>query len=202
MKAERLNGVARRIQLQKAEEDERAHQDRCDRKIDDSEITVAKNEEEYDKQLLTLSSGFLLLSLAFVRDIVHTDRAVYCGLLYGSFISLAVCVLLVLASYQVSNLGQYKARNYWREQKGEDRTRPFPYVYATIIWVFNIAAGTVFFIGIILCTTFVIINIHREIGMSENRIPPPSDVVKKGAPVKVPPPPPKQQTPTQPSPKK
>jgi hypothetical protein len=207
MRSQSLQRLARRVELKKAADEKIVDQALCDKEIDEIHATINKNQEEYDKQLLTLSSGFLLLSLAFVKDIVHTDQAIWRGLLYGSFVTLGFCVLLVLASFQVSIFGHDKAKDYWENRKDGDAKLLFPYGFAKKIRLLNIATGVTFMLGIILCMAFVIINLHREATMSNKpiakdglntRVPAPLDVLQKGANMKVPPPPPKQQSTTTP----
>jgi hypothetical protein len=196
----------RRVELKKAAE----HRANCDKEIDLAHETICKNQEEYDKQLLTLSSGFLLLSLAFIKDIVHTNDAIYRGLLYGSFVSLLVCIIVVLFSFQMSNAGHAKAQLYWENQRDSDGKIPFPYGHAKVITWLNRFSGLIFVVGILLSMSFVITNINHEASMNDQRkgtndgapmrIPMP-EKVEKGQPMKVPPPPPPKQS-TPPSPPK
>lgn len=175
------------------DKDADAHKAECNKEIDDAHATINKNQEEYDKQLLTLSSGFLLLSLAFIKDIVPTKEAICRGLLYSSFIVLSACVLAVLASYQISNIGLSKAKEYW-ERKRDGDPIPFPYGYAAAIRLWNIVSGLLFFIGIVLSVSFVVVNLHQEAVMPEKfvkvqegaqmKTPSSGDVVQKGANIK------------------
>lgn len=58
--------------------------------------------DEFDKSLLTFSSGALGLSLAFIKDIVPLATATRRGLLYASWISFAVCIMATIFSYPPS----------------------------------------------------------------------------------------------------
>ncbi len=83
------------------------------KEIDDVYATINEDQAEYDKQLLTLSSGFLAVSLAFIKDIVPLKDAELLWILYLSFILLAFCIVSVLFSYQFSIAGLFKAKEYW-----------------------------------------------------------------------------------------
>jgi hypothetical protein len=59
----------------------------------------------------------------------------------------------------------------------------------TIRWL-NVATGVTFMLGIILCMSFVIVNLHREASMTNRittgdglniRVPAPGDVAQKGS---------------------
>ena len=47
------------------------------------------NSENYDKAVISLSTAFLGLSLAFLKDLVPIQRAEWLWLLYGSWLALA-----------------------------------------------------------------------------------------------------------------
>jgi len=175
---------------------EAAHQAECKEEIGISYTNIVKNQEEYDKQLLTLSAGYLVLSMSFIKDIVHLDQSVSRGLLYASFILLAACTILVLLSYQISNQGQYAAKEYWEDQKGKDRKMAFPYGYAQLIRVMNWGTGILFCAGIVSSVAFVIVNLHHQAAMANQvlinatsgpkTIPPPPPTKPPGAPLKEP----------------
>lgn len=192
--------VAKQIRLKEEADAVAARKAECTKEIDEAHTTINKNQEEYDKQLLTLSSGFLVLSLAFIKDIVPTENAIYRGLLYSSFVVLSTCVLAVLASYQISNIGLSKAKEYWEHQREGDILTPFPYGYAAFIRRWNIVSGLLFVLGIVLSVSFVVINLHQEALVPDKFVKvqegaqmktiPSGDWAQKGANVKAPPPPP------------
>jgi len=193
--------AALRIQLKWDAANLAARNAECAKERDEAHASINKNQEEYDKQLLTLSSGFLVLSMAFIKDIVPTEHAVDRGLLYTSFIVLSFCVLAVLASYQISNLGLTKAKEWWERRAQSTVDEPFPYGHAKFIRGWNFFTGLLFFVGIVLTVSFVVINLHQEAVMSEKvvrvqegaqmKTVPSGGWVQKGATVKAPPPAPK-----------
>jgi hypothetical protein len=197
MKRVGLTAAARQARLKREVEADAAHKAGCTKEIDETHATINKNQEEYDKQLLTLSSGSLLLALAFIKDVVPTDQAIDRWLLYASFVVLTICVLSVLASYQISNAGLSRAKLYWENQRDGDKQMPFPYHRAEMIKRWNFFSGIAFSFGIILAMCFVIINLHQEAILSDQRsrttdgqqvkIPASGDWAQKGANIKAPP---------------
>ena len=58
-----------------------------------------KSQEQYDKTLLTLSTGALGLSFAFIKDIVNISSATNINYLTGSWICLTLSILCILISF-------------------------------------------------------------------------------------------------------
>jgi hypothetical protein len=164
----------------------------CEKEIDATYANVLTNQEEYDKQLLTLSAGYLVLLMSFIKDIVPLNSAIWRVLLYSSFGLLAGCTILVLVSYQVSIHGHFAAKDFWENQKVGDGKRLYPYKFATFLRVLNLLTGLAFCLGIIFSVMFVVINIHHEATMTPqptavrtfNPVPP-----SPGLPMNPPPPP-------------
>jgi hypothetical protein len=167
------------------------------KEINDVYSTINENQAEYDKQLLTLSSGFLAVSLAFIKDIVPLHSAELLWILYLSFVSLALCIVSVLFSYQFSIAGLFKAKAYWDNMLAGKKDTKFPYTYADRIKVVNKASGILFLLGVSSLVIFVILNLGREATMPNKwsltqdgsyiRVPPSGEKVEKGAHIKVPP---------------
>jgi hypothetical protein len=103
--------------LEKDNSGDQARVDECNKEIDDIFERIGDDQSEYDKQLLTLSSGFLAVSLAFIKDVVPLKDAEFLCLLYSSFGLLALCIMVVLFSYQFSISGQLKAKEYWSARR-------------------------------------------------------------------------------------
>ena len=135
--------------------------DECKKEIDGTFETISKDQAEYDKQLLTLSSGILALSLAFIKDVVPLKDAELLWLLYLAYAVLGLCILLVLFSYQYSIAGQLKAIEYWEEKKKGNKPS-FPYAHADRVKWINRISGILFGIGISLLIFFTVLNIHNE----------------------------------------
>jgi hypothetical protein len=140
---------------------DQAKADECLKEIDDIFKRIDGDQSEYDKQLLTLSSGFLAVSLAFIKDVVPLKDAEFLSLLYSSFALLVLCIMLVLFTYQFSISGQLKAKTYW-ENKRAGADEGFPYWHARCAKWLNRISGVLFGTGVLLIVLFVISNIHKE----------------------------------------
>jgi hypothetical protein len=127
--------------------------------------TVNRDQAEYDKQLLTLSAGFLAVSIAFIKDVVPLKEAEFLPLLYGGFGLLVCCIFLVLSSYQVSIAGNLKAKEYWDSLHTGHLDVKFPNGHVKLVRWLNLSSGIVFFSGVFLFVTFVILNLHHEASM-------------------------------------
>ena len=60
--------------------------------------------ENFDKYLLTFSSGALGLSLAFIKDVAPIGQAVWIPSLFASWVSFLLCILVTLISFRISIL--------------------------------------------------------------------------------------------------
>ena len=63
---------------------------------------IQSGSDSYDQSLLTVSSGALALSLAFIKDVVPLKEAHYMWMLFASWFAFASCILSVIASYRQS----------------------------------------------------------------------------------------------------
>lgn len=163
------------------EEERNAHKEECEREIDLCHETINKNQEDYDKQLLTLASGFLAVVIAFVKDVVPLKSAVHVGLFYGTASLLVLCVLCVLFSYQLSIAGHYRAKSFWENKKPGDDNSKFPYRIAERVRLVNIISGVLFFAATILLVLFIILNVVKERNMNESSDPIKSYLTQDGS---------------------
>jgi hypothetical protein len=60
--------------------------------------------ENFDKYLLTFSSGALGLSLAFIKDVAPIGHAVWIPSLFASWVAFLLCILVTLISFRISIL--------------------------------------------------------------------------------------------------
>jgi uncharacterized protein involved in cysteine biosynthesis len=132
--------------------------EKCKRESDDAFKRVSSDQAEYDKQLLALSSAFLAVSLAFIKDVVPLRVAQFLSFLYLSYALLAACIVLVLFSYQFSIAGNLRAKKYWDELQVGNETK-FPYGHANWVKWLNRSSGILFVSGVSLIVAFVILNI-------------------------------------------
>ena len=134
----------------------------CESEISSHYDTINDQESEDDKQLLTLSSAMLGVSLAFIKDVVQLHSAGLMTVLYVSWVAFGLCILGVLFSFQFSIRGQYAAIGYWRKRKRGDPAPKFPTRFATLVnWV-NWVCGVLFLLGVFCLIFFVIFNLSRE----------------------------------------
>jgi hypothetical protein len=64
--------------------------------------------ENFDKYLITFSSGALGLSLTFIKDIVPLKDAIWIPSLIVSWVAFIVCILVTLISFRISILALEK----------------------------------------------------------------------------------------------
>lgn len=121
---------------------------------------IRSSSDEYDKNLLKLSTAFLGLSLTFMKDVVGTNRITHCYSLYASWASLAAVVLAVVVSFQLSiraNTKHLKALDdYYLQDVQEALNRRNGWSIA-VEWT-NVFAGLFFVAGLVLSVYFVIAN--------------------------------------------
>jgi hypothetical protein len=164
------------------------------KQIDETFDIISRDQTECDKQLLALSSGFLAVSLAFIKDVVKLQQASALWALYFAWITLGFCVVLVLFSFQFSIAGNFKAKAYW-ENLNLNPTLEFPDGHAEAIKKLNRICAGMFALGVSFLLAFIIWNIHKEAGMpitmdgSYMKSPQQGDWVQKGSNIKAPPPP-------------
>jgi hypothetical protein len=123
---------------------------------------IQSSSDEYDKSILTLSSGGLGLSLAFIKDIVPLREAVVVWLLYCSWAAFTLSILLTVFSFRIGILAQERhlenLRGYYLENNEQCynkkdwtvRTLEF------LAW----AAGALFGAAVIMTIAFVWTNVH------------------------------------------
>ena len=141
------------------------------------------NAENYDKAILSLSTVFLGLSFAFLKDFVPTDRAEWLCLLYGSWVVLTAAVLTTILSFRVSQRAIDKqlkrAEDYYLHGRLDTLNKSLAARFTD--WL-NDASGILFVLGVSLTTAFVLINIERSTNMSNetkgSQVP-----LKEGAPI-------------------
>ena len=74
------------------------------------EHAISGSEDDFEKNLVYLSAGSLVLSIGFIEKIVPMSKASCIGLLIISWFMIALTLLLNLASYLISASHSTKAR--------------------------------------------------------------------------------------------
>jgi hypothetical protein len=114
-------------------------------------------QDNYDKTILTLSSGALGISFAFITDIVGPESITNVGLLISSWICWGISVVAVLMSYFTSNITHRRAIDLFIN--GERDHQKLYGIPGIITWYLNGLGGVLFIVGLILIVLFVKINI-------------------------------------------
>ncbi len=135
-------------------------QELYDRHEADGWKIIAANHDAFDKQVLTLSTAFLALSVTFLKDIIKAPSTAQLWLLYGSWIAFGVAVTATMFSFLISNQA-VKRHIYFCEQwylkqdkKFENKRSRWNKTLAVVNWSSAIA----FFLGIVLTIIFCIGN--------------------------------------------
>jgi hypothetical protein len=121
------------------------------------------NSEKFDGAILTLSTGGLGISLAFIKDIVPIEKTQCVVLLIVSWRFFGSAIVSTLISFLMSQKGIDKqlhyAEEYYLNQKNEYLTKTNIPAEATKF--LNLTSAILFIIAIVLTITFVSINIGR-----------------------------------------
>jgi hypothetical protein len=120
--------------------------------------------DSFDNQLLTFSSALLGLSLAFIKDIVPLNIAVWMPCLYSSWVVLAICILSTIASFRFGIEAQKKQADYlylyYIEKKKEYFNKKTGWTTA-ILWCSYVGSAT-FLVGLVLTISFAIRNVSHS----------------------------------------
>jgi len=139
------------------------------------------NSEKYDNAILTLATGILGISLAFIKDIVPLGKAEFIPLLKLSWWLFGAAIVSTLVSFAVSQLAIKRqleyAERYYLEGKEEflnQKNHP-----ALLTEYINYASGGLFILGIIASVCFVSMNVKGGHTMSKDTNQP----INEGAPI-------------------
>ena len=140
--------------------------------------SITASSDEFDKSLLTYSSGALGLSLAFIKDIVKLENAIALSWLYWSWLFLVSCIVLTIASYRLSIHAQQRrlddARRFYTERDEKAFNRET--VWSRMLdWCAYLGAAF-FLAGVLSTVLFVYFNVSQEhkmppIKVTEGRAP-------------------------------
>jgi hypothetical protein len=132
------------------------------------------NAEQFDRSVLTLSSGFLALSASFMKDVVPLATMTTAWLLYTSWMAFASAVALtllgILYGQRVFKRLIEGAEQYYLQ--GNPEAWRLSETLPRGIDRLNIAVGVVFAAGVFLTVAFVIINVaSREMTEKQRTVP-------------------------------
>jgi hypothetical protein len=123
---------------------------------------LQNSSDNFDKSVLTLSSGALGLSLSFIKDIVPLNHAMWLLLLYLSWSLFGLCIVLTVLSYQfgiraqkehLRNLPDYYLQG--DEKASKQKGRSWRAVEA-----FSLLSAGLFTLGLICTVVFCIKNLE------------------------------------------
>ena len=157
----------RREEENETKEQAKQYREYCKAESDEAYTTSNKNQEEYDKQLLTLSTGLLAILIAFLKDLVRLPEAVFKPLLYISLGLLSLTIALVLFSFQFSSYVLEEVRAFWKSEYEGTSNSGFPDVKAKQVQRVNRCAGACFALGIAFSIGFITINLSHEAKMTQ-----------------------------------
>lgn len=128
--------------------------------------------ENFDKYLLTFSSGALGLSLAFIKDVAPIGQAVWIPSLFASWVAFLLCILVTLVSFRISILALEAMvphlNDFYLNSNAEafDKHRE-NWLTKAVEWL--AWAGIILFIcGVFFTMMFVYANIREAKHMSED----------------------------------
>ena len=128
---------------------------------DDLLARQLSNSVEFDKSILTLSTGMLALSLAFIKDVVDLSHARYTPFLIFSWGLFGGAIISTLLSFMTSQMGIDRqldyAEKYYLHDLKEYRTKIN--VPARVTDWLNRLAGIFFVLAVTLTIAFVIQNV-------------------------------------------
>lgn len=149
-------------------------QERCQQLYDEHRKQtwddIQSETDKFDQSLLTLSSGILALSLAFIKDIVPLDKATHLWLLYVSWSALVVCIISTVCSSQFSIAASKKQLGYyWKfyiERKPEfEKKRSWQ--SKALDWLTWVSLST-FLAGIVCTVIFCVLGV-QEVRMEKGK---------------------------------
>jgi len=139
--------------------------------LDDARRRQLSSSENFDKAILTYSSGGLALSLAFLKDFIPIRTASMPFLLYGSWalfvLSTALTTVSFLVSYKAQTLSIQYAEKYYL--KGDERyLNRQSWCDRCTKW-FNLISGLAFILALGFTSVFVAINLNKADQMAGSK---------------------------------
>lgn len=164
--------VERKCQKQLSEAEKKARWEQHCKHSDKAWDDITSSSDEFDKSLLTYSSGALGLSLVFIKDIIKPDQAVALPFLYWSRVFLMLCIVLTIASYRFSIEAQKRhlvnTRKFFLEEDEDALNKKT--VWTVLLDICAYAGATFFLGGVVLTVLFAYFNISRESTMSDHKV--------------------------------
>lgn len=130
----------------------------------DLRTRLIANSVNYDNAILTLSSGALGLSLAFMKNIVPIDKIIYLHFLIISWGLFGLAIISTIISFLVSQNGLETQRLHSHKYYLEKNDAYFnkKNTWGTLTDCLNIFSGLCFIFAVIITIIFVAINIGES----------------------------------------
>lgn len=133
----------------------------------------AKNAGAYDQAVLTLSSGALALSFAFIKDIIRLPLAQYNWLLYGAWIFFLLAIAANVSGFMMALHGTRKVKRLLfaalrHQTESEDKIEPMMERHDDLTYRWSMAQGVFFSAGAIVLTLYVMVNFNLEAKMANS----------------------------------
>lgn len=133
---------------------------------------IKTSTDSFDRSMLTVSSGLLGLSVAFIKDIVTLKQANWLCVLYASWVALGTCILLTVVSFRLSADAHIRNLKYiylfYIEGKQEYLNKR-SWSAKALDW-FNHFTGMFFVLGTAMTLIFAIHNVQKEHQMSNKNV--------------------------------
>ena len=120
-------------------------------------------EEQYDKLIVYISSGALVLTVGLVKEIVDLNKTKYPFLLYFSWICFAFSLISILLSHKTCLITMNHAIKEEKEKKKDDKSRKSK-GWNRFTSGLNLVALLSLMFGIILFVVFLVLEFSKKGG--------------------------------------
>ena len=96
-------------------DDDKRRQELYDAHLKQTWQDIQSSTDDFDKNLLAVSSAALGLSVGLIKDIIHFPTAVWHPVLYASWWCLAACIVVTVLSFRLSVIALKKHLGYLYE---------------------------------------------------------------------------------------
>jgi hypothetical protein len=127
---------------------------------------IKSGTQDFDKNLLTFSSGALGLSLAFIKDIAPLGRIILIPCLFASWIAFALCLMVTMAGFHLSIRALLQslpyAKAYYLDNKEDAFDKHLKTLCCRLVDWCTCAGSALFVAGVVFTIVFVSVNLNRE----------------------------------------
>jgi hypothetical protein len=124
---------------------------------------IRSSTENYDKNLITISSAFLAIPIALVRQVSATKPLVGSPIFYVASVCFVATILFVLISYQMGSKVQRCRMNDLKEYYLDEKDEAFNRKSSWSRWlaIVNTMSGLCFLSAVIFTVIFVHMNLGK-----------------------------------------